>query len=158
MESVIIEGQQVLLFTTQVGEKFVLNSSIENPGPDEFLGDPGDPLVVEGVLFPGQTLGGYPVVTDYATLPMSGTGDMTDYEPMSARPMVTSKEGTAGERRKGVIDQIELVYFTEDPRYLQPSVDGEQLYAQPAWRFSGKYDDGASFVILVQALRPEFLK
>jgi hypothetical protein len=158
MEGVTVEGQQVLLFTTQDGEKFVLKTSIDSPGPDALLGNPGDPLVVEGFLVPGQTLGGYPVVTDYATLPMPGTGDLTDYQPMSAKPLVTSKEGTAGERRIGSIDKIELVYQTDDPRYLQPTVDVAPVYAQPAWRFSGKYDDGSSFMILVQALRPEFLK
>ncbi|OGO37993.1 MAG: hypothetical protein A2W35_00690 [Chloroflexi bacterium RBG_16_57_11] len=158
MESATVGDQQVLLFTTQDGEQFVLNSSIENPGLDEIIGEPNDPVVVEGILIPGQVLGSYPVITDYTVLPMPGTNDMSDYEPVSGKPMVTSKAGTAGERRQGVIDRIELVYQTEDPRYMLPSVDGAPLYVQPVWRFSGKYDDGASFTILVQALKPEYLK
>jgi hypothetical protein len=72
--------------------------------------------------------------------------------------MITSKEGSAGKRGKALIDQIELVYYTTDPRYAAPDSLGAPAYAQPAWRFSGRFEDGSTFVILVQALSAQYLK
>jgi hypothetical protein len=57
-----------------------------------------------------------------------------------------------------VIDQVEMVYYTADPRYGAPDGPGSPTYAQPAWRFSGHFEDGTSFVILVQALSAQYLK
>lgn len=158
LEAATVGEQQVLLFTTQDGEQYVLNSSIESPGAEELPGPASDPVVVEGILIPGQTLGDYPVLTDYLFLPMSGMNDLSEYTPMSVSPMITQREGSAGERGKGVIDQVELVYYTADPRYAAAEAVGSPAYAQPAWRFSGRFEDGSTFVILVQALRSEYLK
>jgi hypothetical protein len=158
LENATVDDQQVQLFTTQGGEQLVLNSSIESPGADELPGAASDPVVVEGILIPGQALGDYPVITDFVVLPMPGMNDLSEYRPMSANPMITSKEGSAGKRGKALIDQIELVYYTTDPRYAAPDSLGAPAYAQPAWRFSGRFEDGSTFVILVQALSAQYLK
>jgi hypothetical protein len=158
LDNVTLGDQQVQLFTAQDGKQYVLNSSIENPGLDELPGAATDPVVVEGILIPEQALANYPVITDFAVMPMPGTNDLSEYQPMSASPVIIHKQGSAGERGQAVIDQIELVYYTADPRYAGAEVQAAPAYAQPAWRFSGHYEDGATFVILVQALRPEYLK
>jgi hypothetical protein len=158
LENVTVGDQQIQLFTAQDGEQYVLNSSIENPGVDELPGAATDPVVVEGSLIPGQVLGDYPVITDFVVLPMPGTNDLSEYQPMSANPVIIHKQGTPEERGKAVIDQVELVYYTADPRYAATEALATPAYAQPAWRFSGRYEDGTTFVILVQALRPEYLK
>jgi hypothetical protein len=51
------------------------------------------------------------------------------------------------------IEKIELAYFAHDQRWQ----NYEPAYLQPVWRFSGHYEDGSEFEILVQALKPEFL-
>lgn len=158
LENLTLGDQQVLRLTTQAGEQFVLKTSIENPGADELPGAASDPAVVEGILIPGQMLGDYPVITDYLVLPKPGLNDLSEYQPFSAAPIVSQKSGTAGERRTAVITQIELVYITDDPRPVEPSASGMSDYAQPAWRFSGEYEDGSSFILLVQALSPQYLR
>lgn len=158
LESVTLGGQQVLLLTTPEGEQFVLNSSIQNPGPDELPGAASDPVVVEGIQIPAQMLGDYAVITDYLVLPKPGMNDLSEYQPFSTAPIVSQKAGTAGERPTAVITQIELVYITDDPRSAQLGASGMSQYAQPAWRFYGEYEDGSSFILLVQALSPQFLK
>jgi hypothetical protein len=158
LENTTLGDQQVQLFTAQDGKQYVLHSSIENPGLDELPGAATDPVVVEGILIPGQALADYPVITDFAAIPTPGTSDLSEYQPMSANPVIVHKQGSAGNRGQAVIDQIELVYYTVDPRYATTEEQATPAHAQPAWRFSGHYEDGATFVILVQALRSEYLK
>jgi hypothetical protein len=55
------------------------------------------------------------------------------------------------------IEQVELVYYTHDPRYKLPDQSGEPSYIQPMWRFYGHYSTGDEFEILVQALQKEYL-
>jgi hypothetical protein len=158
LENTTLGDQQVQLFTTQDGEQFVLNSSIENPGEDELPGAAADPVVVEGILVPGQVWGDYAVITDFAALPMPGTNDLSSYQPMSAGPIINHKQGSAGEQGQALIDQIDLVYYTADPRYVPLEAQVSPAFAQPAWRFSGHFKDGTTFVILVQALSTQYLK
>ncbi len=101
LENATLSDQQVQLFTTQDGEQFVLDSSITNPGMEELPGAESDPVVVEGILIPGQALGGYPVITDFVVQPMPGLNDLDEYQPFSTKPLVMQKPGTAGQPRQG---------------------------------------------------------
>jgi hypothetical protein len=160
VEQVTLEGQEVLLFTDQDGERFALQSSLQNTGPDLSLlpGALVDPLIVEGYESPDQHFAGYAVLHDYALLPGTGMNDLDGYQMMSASPVVLQESGVAGERLSVVIDQIELVYVT-DNLYNAIRAEGDPpVYVQPAWLFSGHYANGSVFELLVQALRPEYLK
>jgi hypothetical protein len=156
-ESVTMEGREVLVFTAADGAEYVLSFSLEDPS-SQSIGAPGDPLVVEGVIVPGQTLSGYPVITDYAINPGTGLQDLSNYQPQSVAPLVIQERGAAGARRIGTIELVELAYTTDEPRYLDRSSGLPLPYVQPVWRFAGRYDDGSLFEIYVQAIDPRFLK
>ncbi len=156
-ERVSLEGKDVLLFTNADGIQYVLNSSIENPGMDNGNA-PGDPVVVEGYLLPEKTFGGYPVIFDYAVNAAPGMQSLSEYRSMSLAPLIIPEPGKAGSRRIGTVTKIELAYYTDEPRYYNHEPGTPWPFVQPAWRFSGTYDDGTSFELIVQALNPLYLK
>ncbi len=63
-----------------------------------------------------------------------------------------------GENQRAVVEQIELVYYTLDPQDIEAGEDDTASYVQPVWRFSGHYEDGTFFQILVQALVETYLQ
>jgi hypothetical protein len=156
-ERVTLEGKDVLLFTNSDGEQYILNSSIETPEIDNGNA-PGDPVVVEGILIPDKTFGDHPVITDYAVNAAPGMQNLSDYHSISIEPVVIPEPGKAGARRIGTVTKIELAYYTDEPRYFNRQPGMPLPFVQPVWKFSGTYDDGASFELIVQALNPLYLK
>ena len=152
-----LEGKDVMLFTNSDGVQYVLNSSVENPGNDRGLA-PGDPVVVEGILTPDKTFGGHPVITDYSVAPAPGMQSLENYHSISIEPVVIPEPGKAGSRRIGTVTKIELAYYTDKPRYVNHEPGTPLPFVQPVWKFSGTYDDGAPFELVVQALNPLYLQ
>ena len=169
-QPVTLEGKDVLLFTTLEGEDFILGSSIDF-GTSEAAGLQDDRLVIEGLAIPGQTFGGYPVITEFASAVANGdTIDLSRYEITSNRPSIYDEsfsESTQAERLEGKakVEKVELVYATaslgncrgmglsETDPLLAP-----WLNVQPVWRFSGSFEDGRTFEIQIQALAEEHLR
>ncbi len=83
---------------------------------------------------------------------------LDEYHSISLAPVVLHEPGTAGSRRIGTVTKIELAYYTDEPRYNNHEPGTPLPFVQPVWRFSGTYDDGASFELIVQALNPLYLK
>jgi hypothetical protein len=113
-----------------------------------------DPIIVEGIQSPDKTLLDFPIIDDLLILPGVGRNesDMEDYQPISAQPRVIHEPGAAGARRTARIDSVELVYvLTTEVGQLAQTLPNAFM-AQPVWRFSGRFEDGAYFEIYVQAL------
>lgn len=55
------------------------------------------------------------------------------------------------------IEKIELIYYITNPHWQAGDLSGSRPYIQPAWRFSGHYENGDEFEMLVQALKDEYL-
>jgi hypothetical protein len=144
-------GRPVWLVTTPDGESFVLGSTLDGQPPAADAALLRDPIIVEGVQIPGNTLLDFPIINDLLILPGVGRLDVEGYSPLSAQPRVLQAPGTAGARRTARIDAAEIVYvLTTETGQLAESVRAA-WDAQPAWRFSGRFEDGAYFEILVQA-------
>ena len=156
-DKVNLEGKDVMLFTNADGSQYVLGSSIDNSQVDYGV-VPGDPVIVEGLLVPDQSFGGHPVVIDYNVNPASGMDDLEQYAAMTLQPVLIREPGKAGSRRIGTVTKIELAYYTDEPRNTFQQPGAPLPFVQPVWRFSGTYDDGAGFALIVQALDPTYLK
>jgi hypothetical protein len=155
-ESVVLEGQPVLRFASQDGEQFILSSSI-NPSEDYTIGEPGEALIIEGVLYPEETYAGYPVITDMSAILAGDRTNLDGYELSSSKPTVIQETTQAGVLQKATVDKIELIYQTVWRQSMSPQ-DAPPTYLQPVWRFTGHYEDGSTFDIMVQALTDEYLK
>jgi hypothetical protein len=155
-EPVTLEDKNVLLFTADGGQQYVLGFSVNEPTRQIEFG-PGDPIVIEGYVVPEKTIGGYPLIQDLAINPGQGLQDLSAYQPQSLQPFIMQESGTAGAAKKGTVTSIELVYYTEDLRYPEKPAGSPLPYAQPVWRFSGTYEDDSPFQILIQALSPQYL-
>ncbi len=155
LDAVSLEGKDVLRLTTQDGKQYVLATYFD---PNAGQGQPSGDIVVEGATFPGQTLGGYPVITDFATFLDEGRTDLNGYIVQSASPFLIRKSFPSTGPGRAIVEEIELVYTTLDLRFRPEIPDASLLYAQPVWRFAGHYEDGRAFEILVQALADRYLK
>jgi len=164
-EAINLEGKDVLLFSTLDGQQFVLKNSIWY-GDQVRVGRPGDTVIHEGLLIPGLTFGGYPVIQEMAGQMANGQTDLTGYtihtEPSvfdhtQEVPVVSPESIVQG---KVNIDQIELVYLAYSLAGCPAdaaSYNPDMLYVQPAWRFRGTFEDGRRFEALVQALPDAYL-
>jgi hypothetical protein len=150
-----LDGKKVLRFTTQDGQEYILASSLLYE-QTEFVGFPGDLVVLEGVLFPGQMYAGYPLIEERSGQVADGLTSLEGYEITGDDIPVNEYQLPSFGRL--TIEKIELVYRAIDLRFGLPDPNGPALYVQPVWRFSGHYEDGREQVILVQALRDEYLK
>jgi hypothetical protein len=166
---VTLEGKEVLLFTTKEGEQFVLSSSIQM-GTSSATGLEGDLIVVEGLAFPDQKFGGYPVITEYSTSTAQDLTDLSGYEISANHPSVydaNTSEAAQALQLQGLatVEKVELVYATAFLYGCRGSVfseaDLEQSpwrIVQPVWRFTGSFQDGRTFEIQIQALADQYLK
>ena len=134
-DKVSLEGKEVMLFTNSDGAQYILNSSVEDPSMDRGLA-PGDPVVVEGILIPDNTFGGYAVITDYTVNAAPGMQSLSDYHSISLEPVIMFQPGKAGSRRIGSVTKIELVYYTDEPRYTSRAPGVPLPFVQPVWRFT----------------------
>jgi len=169
-QAVTLEGKEVVLLTTVEGEKFVLGSSIDY-GTSGSAGLQGDRVVIEGLAIPGQTFGGYPVITEFGSTVMSGDQtDLSNYEITSNRPSIFDENFSgAGQAAQlqglAKVEKVELVYATASLggcRAMNPTESDPRLapylYVQPVWRFTGSFEDGRTFEIQIQALDDLYLK
>jgi hypothetical protein len=156
-ENVTLDGQDVILFTTQDGQKYVLSHSIDID-PDSGVGVPGDAIIVEGYAPPDQTFGGYPVIVESGMRMSQGTDDPNNPLLLSATPPVFQERSPQAETGTATVDKIELVYYTQDMRFYVPGSQTPPIYIQPVWSFTGQMEDGTRFQFLVQALSNDYLK
>jgi hypothetical protein len=166
-ESAQVDGQAVMLFTTQdstlagvqPGTQYVLFSPpLTTGGPEVHgVGLPGMKVIYEGLLLPDQQFGGFPVIHFYSGAVEEVRTDLDGYEVFAPVPFASGEGSETGlPQGEVVIDAIELVYITQETRG-GPRDPGYPVYVEPAWRFVGRYADGTKLEILVQALREEYL-
>ena len=85
-------------------------------------------------------------------------GEPMQLEVMADQPSTLPEQpANDGTLPTMTIERIELVYYVANPRYLTPDPNGEPPYIQPAWLFVGRYSNGDTFFILVQALTQDYL-
>jgi LysM repeat protein len=153
-----LQGETIILFTTEDGQTYAQENAYGG-----IVGHEGDPLLMEALALPNETIAGYPVLQaisiSMAINPKSG--EPVEMEATANQPYVID-EADFPEREipaelTVTIESVELVYFTPDQRYTIPDPTAEPVYIQPAWRFQGHYWDGSEFEIFVQALKDEFL-
>lgn len=160
-QAATVEGKQVLLFTDQDGKQYVLKSSIDYD-PDNLLGAAGDLIEITGFVYPDSNFGGYAVIREVSA---GNVRDLNSSAPDQAgegnNPFeipIISEPGPIQGSDVATIENIELVYYTADLRFLPGVENNPPFYIQPVWRFSGHYQNGTAFEILVQALAEQYLK
>ena len=160
-QAVTLEGKDALLFTTLDGQQYVLKSSI-GLGDTVRVGLPGDTVILEGVLIPDKIFGGYAVIDERSVGQANWRTDLSGYTITSDQPSIFDHtqdvpvESPANIVQGQVrIEQVELVYLAYALAGCPAEVANyspEMLYVQPVWRFSGYFEDGRRFEVLVQAL------
>jgi hypothetical protein len=160
-EAVTLEGKEALLFTTLDGQQFVLKSSI-GFGDQVRIGRPGDTVIREGLLIPGLTFGGYPVMQELVGQMANGQNDLSGYTITSNEPPVFDHTQEVPVVRPAStvqgqvnIEQIELTYLAYSLAGCPVeagSYNPGMTSVQPVWRFRGTFADGRSFEVLLQAL------
>ena len=156
-------NQPVVLFTDENGNDFVelVSNCLDPFGPDAVVGQPGDPILIEALLVPDLTYGGYPAVCVFSSAMAVNPKNNQPVElPITAdQPSILPEPPSAGAGNIPTlaIESVELVYYAALPPYGYSDPSNEPRYIQPAWRFSGHYSNGDVFEILVQALKQEYL-
>jgi murein DD-endopeptidase MepM/ murein hydrolase activator NlpD len=149
-------GETITLFTTEDGQTYA-----QANGYGGLIGHEGDQILMEALVLPDETIAGYPVLqivsASMAINPKSG--EPVEMQATANQPYVIdeSEQRPIPTNPTASIESIELVYFTPDSRYTIPDPSAGPTYLQPVWRFSGQYNNGDEFEILVQALKEEFL-
>ncbi len=157
-QSVTLENKSVIKLTTLDNQVYVLKSSLDY-GAGAIVGRPGDLVLVEGVVFPGETFAGLPLLRESGASVVPDQAFINTYQISASRPGVIDEPApSAGQ--KLVISRVELVYITPDLRGVGQDLStfATPLYVQPAWRFSGQYANGTPVTILVQAAAAQYLK
>lgn len=160
-QRVTLEGQSAILFKAQDGTSYVQMTPDGNIDMG-ILGNEGDELLMETLAVPDKTLGGYPVLRVFsasmATNPKDGlpmeltvTADQINTYDENPESLETYTPPAL------TIEKIELMYYITNPHWQAGELDGSQPYIQPVWRFSGHYENGDEFEMLVQALKDEYL-
>jgi LysM repeat protein len=158
-ETTTLEGKPATLFTTEDGQTYAQLSPIGEIN-DSMVGRQGDQILIEALVIPGETFGGYPGLRMYgASIAINPkNGQPADMQTTADRiPTYDEPSPSESQPPTATIEQVELVYYTHDPRYKLPDQSGEPSYIQPMWRFYGHYSTGDEFEILVQALQKEYL-
>ncbi|MBI5841229.1 MAG: LysM peptidoglycan-binding domain-containing protein [Chloroflexi bacterium] len=156
-----IDGQTVVIFTTEDAKSYVEFMANTNQPASSFIGIQGDLIQQEVLSVPDETFGGMPVIHVYQSSiiddnapPMQATTNqpyVIDDTSIPEIPNYTPPNLT--------IEKVELVYFVSNPQYQtnDPSAGDREPYIQPVWHFYGHYSNGDEFDILIQALKEEFL-
>jgi LysM repeat protein len=166
----ILQGKQKLseisrtaatLFTAADGKTYVQLLSDGTTG-SSLIGVEGDQVQIEALAIPGEALGGYPALRVFAGSlaidPKTGQPmalALTANKPSVVEVPAINKTPTVP---TAIIEKVELVHFTSDPRYAVPLPDAQPPYFQPVWSFYGHYSNGDEFDVLIQALRDEYLQ
>jgi hypothetical protein len=155
-----LDGQPATLFAAENGTTYV-QLFVDGTAGESLIGKEGDPVILEALAIPDETFGGYPGLRVFGGGPAADpiTGDRFEMSITADKPMVIPEElsRTGSIPPTASIENVELVYFIPDQRYLVPDSASEPSYLQPIWRFSGHYSNGDEFEILVQALKDQFL-
>ena len=159
-EQVTLDGQEAILFTTkgQTYVQFSLAGDIER----SIVGNPGDEVLAEALILPGESFGGYPAVRVYslALAINPKNGQPMDMQVGADQPFVIDGPVPGDQLAApptATIEKVELVYYTPDTRYRSSGNSTSPVYLQPIWRFYGHYSEGSEFEILIQALKDEYL-
>jgi hypothetical protein len=152
-----IDGQDVILLTTEDGKTYVEFSG-DTPTPSfGLIGAEGDPVDVIILAIPDEIFGGYQVARVFGGGPASDTANGQQPEDMPGWPgkpfVIPGDRSSTSALPALTIESIELGYYITDPR----NSSSTGAYLQPVWRFYGHYSDGSIFECLVQALKPEYL-
>lgn len=154
-----INGQSIVLFTAEDGITYVQLQPMGDPETSTW--NYAKELYIEGYRIPGETYAGYPAIRSFgggmAGQDGSTTSDITADDPYIYDESLEGASANA-DILTATIESVKLVYYTPDPRLSTLSGQPAQTqYIQPVWRFMGRYEDGSTFEILVQALTQEFL-
>ncbi len=162
-----VQGRKAAVLTTAAGEKLLLIYSLGVPEQQiETAYAPRKGVVVEGCQIPGVTMDGFTAVREFGVAFDPGRTSLEGYELSSASPAVID-EGEMELRQpenllEGVarVEEIKLVYYTPDlgRGFPAPSSDDPGRFVQPLWSFSGSFEDGRRFEVLVQAVDDAYLK
>ncbi|MBI5962843.1 MAG: LysM peptidoglycan-binding domain-containing protein [Chloroflexi bacterium] len=166
-KEVNLESQSVMLFTGDDGQSYIeLTPDCINPvGPDSVAGngEVGQPILLEALIVPGVTYGGYPAacVSSKAMAIDPKSGQRVELLVTADQPYAMDEpSGVASSQPPtAAIEKIELAYYIRNPIYsiTDSNAGADAQYLQPVWRFYGHYSNGDEFEILVQALKEEFL-
>jgi len=164
-----VDGQDVTIITADDENKYIVLTATGAPAPVQstdpvFVPGSNDPssipspnaenFLYEGLIVPGETLYGYQGIRVFHSVPGTINGKPNLLEITSNQPDLLSQPLPPTSMN---IEKVELVYFSPDNLYSVVQASDNPIYVQPAWRFYGHYDDGSSFEILIQALKPEYL-
>ncbi|MDY6875306.1 MAG: LysM peptidoglycan-binding domain-containing protein [Chloroflexota bacterium] len=161
VEIATVEGREVALFQTREGERYVLASSLRHPDLDWYrqaIG--GHQVLQEGVVRP-ETFGGYPVIEELGSRWGGDVDRMTgleDHQRAAGAPVQVVRPEEPPLPGKAFVEQVELVYYAVPVADIAYAGDPSLRVVQPVWRFVGHTEDGATFEVLVQAVRDEYLK
>ncbi|MEX2161015.1 MAG: hypothetical protein WD751_03790 [Anaerolineales bacterium] len=154
-----LEGQSAILFTADNGNQYV--QVMPGGGPDSsLLGVEGEQVLLEGLIVPDESFGGYPTAHIFSGSVATGpkNGQSMELEITANQPAVMDEPQPqvqeTYELPTASIDAVELVCLIPYPSYGLPDSD---FYIQPMWHFTGHYSSGEEFEIFVQALKPEYL-
>lgn len=161
-ESRQIGGATVIVFTTEDGQSYVEFMSSTQQTTDAYIGLQGDLIQQEVLIVPDETFGGMPVIRVYQSSVMGGASEMQiqanriSVFDESSLPIMPSDYTPPNL----TIEQVELVYFVNNNYYQvnDPNYSNRSTYIQPVWHFHGHYENGDGYDVLIQALKPEFLK
>lgn len=154
-----VEGQSVLLFTTEDGQTFLeLNSDCNSPaGVESALSAEQSAIQIEALAIPNQTWGGYSAVCTFSKAPALDPSGQPIELQVTADQVYVMEDPITNVPPTMTIEKVELVYYITDPRYPATGASSSPAYVQPMWRFYGHYSNGDEFEFLVQALKDEFL-
>jgi len=156
-----LDGQTVIIFTTEGGKSYVEFMASTDQPTNAFIGNQGELIQQEVLIIPDESFGGIPVIHIYQSSILNGGPEMQvmanqitviDETNMPIAPIINNQPNLT-------IDQVELAYYVSNPNYQvnDPSYSQRSPYIQPIWHFHGHYDNGTVFDAIVQALKPEYL-
>jgi LysM repeat protein len=161
-----VEEQTVLLFQSDDGKSYVeFNPNcFDAASPDSIAGSGaiGEEILIEALVVPDATFGGYPsvCVSSKAIAIDPKSGKPIEILITADQPYVMEEQFPAPETSAvptASIEEASLVYYTQNPLYALNNPNADAQHLQPMWRFYGHYSNGDEFEILVQALTEEFL-
>ena len=160
-----IDGQIATLFTTENGTTYVEFQTSTDQLNFSIIGREGDLIQQEVLIVPDETFATYPVIRVFsagmAISPKNGqpmdlpiTADQIPVYDDTANPEIPNTTLPSL-----TIESIELEYFVNNPYYQvnDPNYERRSTYIQPVWHFQGRYENGATFDMMVQALKRDFL-
>jgi len=160
-----IDGKIATLFTTENGQTYLEFTA--NTGRMNFsiIGREGDLIQQEVLIVPDETFASYPVIRVFSAgmtispkdgqpLDLELTANQIRVYDDAAQPEVPNITPA-----NLTIESIELEYFVNNPYYQvnDPNYERRSTFIQPVWHFQGRYENGATFDMMVQALKREFL-